>query len=136
MTDNVENLVLELLRAIRADIADLRREVTNNTVQIVALGQQMAGLSIAAYGGKNDLEEVKRGVERLDNGLNFTMQHEPFNRQTDMFHMKPSSPVAPSTAHRRRLVPRGTIAAHRSFNRSSESVGSCGTIAVRRAFSL
>jgi hypothetical protein len=69
MTDNVENLVLELLRAIRADIADLKREVTNNTVQIVALGQQMAGLSVAVYGSKNDLEEVKRRVERLEQRL-------------------------------------------------------------------
>ncbi len=69
MTDNVENLVLELLRAIRADIADLKREVTNNTVQIAALGQQMAGLSVAVYGGKNDLEEVKRRVERLEQRL-------------------------------------------------------------------
>ncbi len=69
MTDNVENLVLELLRAIRADIADLKRDVTNNTVQIAALGQQMAGLSVAVYGGKNDLEAVKRRVERLEQRL-------------------------------------------------------------------
>ena len=69
MTDNVENLVLELLRAIRADIADLKRDLTNNTVQIAALGQQLAGLSVAVYGGKNDLEEVKRRVERLEQRL-------------------------------------------------------------------
>ena len=40
MTDNVENLVLEHLRAIRPDLADLKREVVNNTLQIAALGQQ------------------------------------------------------------------------------------------------
>ena len=51
MTDNVENLVLELLRAIRADIADLKRDVTGNTVQIAALGQQLAGLTTAVYSG-------------------------------------------------------------------------------------
>ena len=69
MTDNVENLTLELLRAIRADIAELRRDVLNNSVQVSALGQQMAGLSMAVYGGKNDLEEVKRRVERLEQRL-------------------------------------------------------------------
>jgi len=69
MTDNVENLVLELLRAIRADIADLKRDVTGNTVQMAALGQQLAGLTTAVYSGKSDLEDVKRRVERLERRL-------------------------------------------------------------------
>ena len=69
MTDNVENLVLELLRAIRADIADLKRDVTGNTVQMAALGQQPAGLTTAVYSGKSDLEDVKRRVERLERRL-------------------------------------------------------------------
>jgi hypothetical protein len=69
MTDNVENLVLELLRAIRADIADLKRDVVGNTVQIAALGQQVAGLSVAVYGSKSDLEDVKRRVEHLERRL-------------------------------------------------------------------
>ncbi len=69
MTDNVENLVLELLRSIRADIADLKRDVIGNTVQIAALGQQVAGLSVAVYGGKSDLEDVKRRVEHLERRL-------------------------------------------------------------------
>ena len=69
MKDNVESLTVELLRAIRADIADLKRDVMNNSVQIAAMGQQMAGLSMAVYGGRNDLEEVKRRVERLEQRL-------------------------------------------------------------------
>ena len=69
MTDNVENLVLELLRAIRADIADLKRDVIGNTVQIAALGHQVAGLSVAVYGGKSDLEDVKRRIEHLERRL-------------------------------------------------------------------
>ncbi len=69
MTDNVDNLVLELLRAIRADIADLKRDVVGNTVQIAALGQQVAGLSVAVYGGKSDLEDVKRRVEHIERRL-------------------------------------------------------------------
>lgn len=66
MTDNVENMVLDLLRAIRADIADLKREVTSNTLQISDMGQQVAGLTNAVYGGRSDLEDVKRRVERLE----------------------------------------------------------------------
>ena len=45
MTEHVDSLVLELLRAIRADISDLKRDVTGNPVQIAALGQQLAGLT-------------------------------------------------------------------------------------------
>ena len=68
MTD-VENLVLEHLRAIRADLADLKREVMSNTLQLAALGQQVAGLTTAVYGGKSDLEAVKHRVERIERRL-------------------------------------------------------------------
>ena len=66
MTDNIESLTLELLRAIRADIADLKQAVMNNSVQTTGIGQQIAGLTVAVYGGKNDLEDVKRRLDRLE----------------------------------------------------------------------
>ena len=69
MTEHVDSLVLELLRAIRADIADLKRDVTGNTVQIAAIGQQLAGLTTAVYSGKSDMEDMKRRVERLERRL-------------------------------------------------------------------
>ena len=69
MTAEIDSLVLEHLRAIRADLADLKREVTSNTLQIAALGQQVAGLTTAVYGGKSDLEDIKRRVERLERRL-------------------------------------------------------------------
>lgn len=69
MTDNVENLVLELLRAIRADIADLNDRMTGVEIQVSALGQQLTGLTTAVYSGKNDLELVKRRIERLEKRL-------------------------------------------------------------------
>ena len=69
MTDNVDNLVLDLLRAIRADIADLKRDVNGNTLQISAMGQQLAGLTAAVYGGKSDLDDMKRRVDRIERRL-------------------------------------------------------------------
>ena len=69
MTDTVENLVLELLRAIRADIADLNNRMTGVEIQVSALGQQLAGLTTAVYSGKNDLELVKRRMERMEQRL-------------------------------------------------------------------
>ena len=69
MTDNVENLVLELLRAIRADIADLKDRMTGVEIQLSAMGQQMAGLTTAIYSGKSDMDTLKRRVERLEQRL-------------------------------------------------------------------
>jgi len=53
MTADIENLVLEHLRAIRADIADLKNRMTGVEVQLSALGQQVAGLTTAVYSGKS-----------------------------------------------------------------------------------
>ena len=69
MTADVENPVLEPLRAIRAALADPEREVAGNTLPSAALGQQVAGLTTAVYGGKSDREDVKRRVERLERRL-------------------------------------------------------------------
>ena len=69
MTDTVDNLVLEHLRAIRADLADLKREVASNSVQISAMGQQLAGLTAAVYAGKSDMDEIKRRLERVEHRL-------------------------------------------------------------------
>ena len=69
MTDTVDNLVLENLRAIRADLADLKREVASNSVQISAMGQQLAGLTGAVYAGKSDMDEIKRRLERVEHRL-------------------------------------------------------------------
>jgi hypothetical protein len=62
-------LLAHFWRAIRADLADLKREVVNNTLQIAALGQPVAGLTTAVYGGKSDFEEMKRRLERLERRL-------------------------------------------------------------------
>lgn len=45
MTADIENLVLEHLRAIRADMADVKLRVTQIDVQLSAMGQQLAGLT-------------------------------------------------------------------------------------------
>ena len=75
MTAEIDSLVLEHLRAIRADIADLKREVSGNSIQLSALGQQVAGLSVAVYGGKSDMDEVKRRIDRLERRLELNDPH-------------------------------------------------------------
>jgi hypothetical protein len=61
MTAEIENLVLEHLRGIRADLADIKRDVTANSLELSAMGQQLAGLTAAVYGSKSDVEaSIKR----------------------------------------------------------------------------
>ena len=69
MTDNVENLVLELLRAIRSDISGLNDRLTGVEIQISAMGQQLAGLTAAVYSGKSDLDSMKRRIEHIERRL-------------------------------------------------------------------
>jgi len=75
MTAEIESLVLEHLRAIRSDLADLKREVTGNSVQLSAVGQQLAGLTAAVYASKSDVDERKRRMDRVERRLELTDTH-------------------------------------------------------------
>jgi hypothetical protein len=70
MTAEIESLVLEHLRAIRADIADLKREVTGNSVQLSAMGQQLAGLTAAVYRASPTSTKSNGGWTGLNGGWN------------------------------------------------------------------
>jgi len=51
MTETDNNLVMEQLRLIRKEIADIKEGQTAIRVEIGALGQQVAGLTTAVYSG-------------------------------------------------------------------------------------
>lgn len=76
MTDlhNVESLVLEHLRAIRADLADVKDRLTGVEVQLSAMGQQLAGLTTAVYSGKSDTDSFRRRLERIERRLDLVEQ--------------------------------------------------------------
>lgn len=65
-----DNLVLELLRAIRGDIADLKRDSLAMTMQLSAMGQQLAGLTAAVYSGHSEVDSLKSRAERIERRLN------------------------------------------------------------------
>jgi septal ring factor EnvC (AmiA/AmiB activator) len=69
MTADIESLVLEHLRAIRATLADHSEQLAQLNVQISAMGQQLGALTTAIYGGKSDLDNLKRRVERIERRL-------------------------------------------------------------------
>lgn len=69
MTADIESLVLEHLRAIRATQADHGDELAAIRLELSAMGQQLAGLTTAVYSGKSELDSLKRRVERIERRL-------------------------------------------------------------------
>jgi predicted nuclease with TOPRIM domain len=72
MTENTENLVLEHLRAIRADIGDIKDRLTQVELNTAMLGQQLGALTTAVYSGKNETQDLRRRVERIEQRLNLS----------------------------------------------------------------
>lgn len=72
MTENTENLVLEHLRAIRADIGDIKDRLTQVELNTAILGQQLGALTTAVYSGKNETQDLRRRVERIEQRLNLS----------------------------------------------------------------
>ncbi len=67
--DELASVILEHLRTIRADLADVKDRLTGVEVQLSAMGQQLAGLTTAVYSGKSDMDSLKRRVERIERRL-------------------------------------------------------------------
>lgn len=70
-----DNLILEHLRAIRSDIADLKRDVVTMNINLASMGQQLGALTTAVYSGKGEMEDIKRRVERIETRLDLTEAH-------------------------------------------------------------
>ncbi len=72
MTENTENLVLEHLRAIRGDIGEVKDRLTQVELNTAMLGQQLGALTTAVYSGKNETQDLRRRVERIEQRLNLS----------------------------------------------------------------
>jgi hypothetical protein len=68
MTADFGSLVLEQLRAIRADIAELKHVGATN-VQLAKMSWQLGALTTAVYSGKPVIDELKRRIERMERRL-------------------------------------------------------------------
>lgn len=69
MTADTENLVLEILKRLQADMSDIKRELASIHVEIAAMGQQLAGLTAAVYSGKSEMDGFRRRLERIERRL-------------------------------------------------------------------
>ncbi len=73
MTESTENLTHEILKRIQNELADMRRDMREGfadvQVQLAAMGQQLAGLTAAVYGGKSQMQDFKQRIERIERRL-------------------------------------------------------------------
>lgn len=69
MTAEIESLVLEHLRAIRATQTDHGERLASIELNLAMLGQQVGGLTTAVYSGKSDLDALRCRVERIERRL-------------------------------------------------------------------
>ena len=69
MTADIENLVLEHLRAIRTDVADVKDKLGRVELGLSTLGQQMGALTTAVYSGRSELDDFRRRIERIERRL-------------------------------------------------------------------
>lgn len=69
MTDADQSFMLELLKRIQADMADMKRDMTGIRVEIAAMGQQLGALTSAVYSSKSDTDDLRRRIERIERRL-------------------------------------------------------------------
>jgi predicted nucleic acid-binding Zn-ribbon protein len=66
MADEPSNLVLEHLRAIRGDVADIKESVRNLQVRVTSIEENMAAMNRRFDRMERDVEHIKRRLDLVD----------------------------------------------------------------------
>jgi hypothetical protein len=69
MTADVENLILEHLRAVRGDIADVKRRVAHIETELVQQGRLLALLVDGQSHTRGRIAELETRIERIERRL-------------------------------------------------------------------
>lgn len=69
MTADTENLVLEHLRAIRADVSDLRERMGRVELRLSAIEQTLGNLYALSGSDRETVQSLTKRVERIERRL-------------------------------------------------------------------
>lgn len=69
MTAEIENLVLEHLRVIRADVSDLRERMGRVELRLSAIEQTLGNLYALSGSDREAVQSLTRRVERIERRL-------------------------------------------------------------------
>lgn len=69
MTDNIENIVLEHLKAIRSDMSELTNGQKLTNERLSAIEHHMAGFHITGANHSEELDTLKERIDRIEKRL-------------------------------------------------------------------
>ena len=70
MSDNVTNeLLLETLKAIRAEVAQVRADLKENTAEVRAVKHHVQGLVLTDFNRDSEVASLKLRLERIERRL-------------------------------------------------------------------
>ncbi|MFN7398714.1 MAG: hypothetical protein ACK5SX_06525 [Sandaracinobacter sp.] len=70
MTAEAESLILELLRQIRSDIAEVRQDMSDLKLRVHVLEDQYASLAMSVSGVNHRLDRIQGDVTTIKRRLN------------------------------------------------------------------
>ena len=72
MTDERADLILEILKTIQSDIAQIKREQVSMGVRLAAIEDHQRGIMTSIYGMQADITDLKNRVDRIERRLGLT----------------------------------------------------------------
>jgi predicted nucleic acid-binding Zn-ribbon protein len=72
VTDDLADIMLEILKGIQSDVSSIKREITSMNIRILALEDHVRGLVTTIYGIQSDVSDLKIRVDRIERRLGLT----------------------------------------------------------------
>ena len=72
MTDADFALMMEILKRLQADMADVKRDLVAIRLEVAVTGQQLGALTTAVCSGKAEVADLRRRVERIERRLDLS----------------------------------------------------------------
>ena len=69
MTAETENILLEVLKRIQAEMADMRDDISELKTRATALDEHMGGLIIQVSGNNTRLDRIDERIKRIERRL-------------------------------------------------------------------
>jgi predicted nucleic acid-binding Zn-ribbon protein len=69
MADRADNLVLEILRRLQTDMADLKEGQRTANVHLAAIESHLAGFHLTVSAHSDELVELRQRIERIERRL-------------------------------------------------------------------
>jgi hypothetical protein len=77
MAEQPNSLVLEILRRLQADMADVKEGLRTTNVHLAAIESHMAGFHLTVASHTDELSHLRQRIERIERRLELTDTSKP-----------------------------------------------------------